>query len=67
MMGGGDQERDRETNREKGSESWLDGVTVVGKYVSKTNEEMTKSHKIMQRNSILKYSRVYVMQDGLHF
>ena len=44
--------KERERNREKGSESWLDGVTVVGKCVSKTNKEMTKSHKkIMLRNS----------------
>ena len=67
MMGVGDQEREREKDREKqrkGSESWLDGVTVVGKYVSKTNKKMTKSHKkIMLRNSTKKYSRAHVMQN----
>lgn len=38
---------------------------MAGKYVSKTNEEMTKSHKIMQSIHFEKYSGVYVMQNGL--
>lgn len=42
MMGGGKKEREKQ---KEGSESWEDGVTVVGKYVFNTNKEMTGSHK----------------------
>ena len=36
---------ERERKQREGSESQADGVMVVGKYVCKSNEEMTESHK----------------------
>lgn len=36
--------------QKEGSDSWVDGVTVVGKYVFRTEKKMTGSHvKIMLR------------------